>query len=307
MAGQEGAGPGERVRPHSSRAQARSPTASAINQRSPVPKYHQLTEILSDLIATELEVDTPIPSERVLAERFGVARMTVRQAVNQLVTGGKLYRVPARGTYVARPTIVLPVRLTSFTEDMASRGLVPGSVELVRRTEPAAQAMAVELGIPIGEQIHVIERLRTADGEPMAIERAHLPAAVAPGLTQDSLKDRSLYEVLEERYGIVLDAGEQTIQASTVDAADARLLAVPDGSPVLLFTRLSFAAGVPIEYVVSAYRADRYQLHVALDAQPRASSGSVRSTISQPSSPGAPRGAPPGVPPGVQPRRGVRP
>ena len=246
-----------------------SPTPSSngqINPRSPIPKYHQLSEILSDLIATELEVDTPIPSERVLAERFGVARMTVRQAVNQLVTGGRLYRVPARGTYVARPTIVLPVRLTSFTQDMVSRGLKPGSVDLVRRTDPAEPAVALELGVRPGEQVHVIERLRTADGEPMAIERAYLPAAIAPGLSEQPLADRSLYAVLEERHGIVLDAGEQTISASTVTGADAALLAVPDGSPVLLLTRRSFATGVPVEYVVSAYRADRYQLHVALDS-----------------------------------------
>jgi GntR family transcriptional regulator len=260
-----------------------------INPRSPVPKYHQLSEILSDLIATELEVDTPIPSERVLAERFGVARMTVRQAVNQLVTGGKLYRVPARGTYVARPTIVLPVRLTSFTEDMTSRGLTPGSVDLVRRTHPADDALAAELRIPAGEQVHVVERLRTADGEPMAIERAYLPARIAPGLTDTPLADQSLYSVLEERYRIILDAGEQTIQASTVTAADAGLLGVPDGSPVLLFTRRSFATGVPIEYVVSAYRADRYQLNIALDLPTRTPSGiGFPSPVSPAPTPGAP-------------------
>lgn len=268
-------GPTRRPRPPSSAARAKT---GQINPRSPVPKYHQLSEILADLIATELEVDTPIPSERVLAERFGVARMTARQAVNQLVTGGKLYRVPARGTYVARPTIVLPARLTSFTQDMASRGLTPGSVDLVRRTDPAEPAVAVQLGVRPGEQVHVIERLRTADGEPMAIERAYLPAAIAPGLSEQSLADRSLYAVLEERHGIVLDAGEQTISASTVTGADAGLLAVPDGSPVLLLTRRSFATGVPVEYVVSAYRADRYQLHVSLD---RSAPGMSRPAVSR--------------------------
>jgi GntR family transcriptional regulator len=250
---------------------APSAARSSINPRSPIPKYHQLTE----LIATELAVDTPIPSERVLAERFGVARMTVRQAVNHLVDDGKLYRVPARGTYVARPTIVLPVRLTSFTEDMLSRGLVPGSIDLVRRTESAVESVAAQIGIRTGERVHVIERLRTADGEPMAIERAYLPAAATPGLADASLPDRSLYTVLEERYGIVLDAGEQTISASTVTGGDARLLGVPDCSPVLLFTRRSLAAGVPIEYVVSAYRADRYQLNVALDPPAPARPGSA--------------------------------
>ena len=135
----------------------------------------------------------------------------------------------------------------------------------MRRTDPAERAVAVELGVRPGEQVHVIERLRTADGDPMAIERAYLPAAIAPGLTEQPLTDRSLYTVLEERHGIVLDAAEETVSASVVTGADAELLAVPDGSPVLLLTRRSFVTGVPVEYVVSAYRADRYQLHVTLD------------------------------------------
>ena len=284
------------VRSHPGRPRTR--TAWAIDPLSPIPKYHQLGEILSELIATELEADNPIPSERELAERFGVARMTVRQAVNQLVTRGRLYRVPARGTYVARPTILQPARLTCFAEDMADRGLAPGSVALAQRTDPADEAIAAELGVRPGEPVHVVEHLRTADGDAMAIERSYLPAAMAPGLIDEPLADHALSTVLAARYGIVLDAGEQTIQAAAVAAADARLLAVPNGSPVLVLTRRSLASGVPVEYIVSTWRADRYQLHVSVDfpAGQRESSGSRISTSSVP-----------GVPPGALSRTGVRP
>jgi GntR family transcriptional regulator len=268
-------------------------------------KHVQIREFLREAISRS-EVGTPLPSERELVERFGVARMTVRQAVNRLVSEGRLYRVPARGTYVARPAIVLPVRLTSFSEDMASRGLVPGSVDLVRRTEPAKAAVADTLGIRAGEQVHVIERLRTADGEPMAIERAHLPADITPGLAQESLRDRSLYTVLEQRHGIVLDAGEQTISAATVTGGDAGLLAVPDGSPVLLLTRRSYASGRPVEHVVSVYRADRYQLRVALDLPANVRSGAGPPPTSGPRTPIRASLAP-GASPGASPRTGVRP
>jgi GntR family transcriptional regulator len=89
---------------------------------------------------------------------------------------------------------------------------------------------------------------------------------VAPGLAEADLTDRSLYGYLEAEHGIVLDAGEQVVEAALVSPADARILAIPEGSAALLLTRRSSSRDVPVEYVVSTYRADRYQLRAALDA-----------------------------------------
>jgi GntR family transcriptional regulator len=237
-----------------------------IDPNSPVPKYLQLREILLDLIEdAELAVDAPIPSERELCHRFALSRMTVRQAVDHLVTEGRLYRVPGKGTFVARPKIEMPLRLVSFTEDMRARGLEPGARDLDRRTVPANTLLARVFGIPQGAGVHVVERLRTADGEPMAIERCHIPSAVAPNLRDITLTDVSLYDVLEKRFGVVFDAGEQTIEAGIVDTSDARLLDLPRGSAVLFLQRRSFMNGTCVELAVSTYRADRYQLHGALE------------------------------------------
>jgi GntR family transcriptional regulator len=244
-----------------------------IDHRSPVPKYFQLREILLDLAETELDADQSIPSERELASRFGLSRMTVRQAVDHLVSEGRLYRVQGKGTFVARPKIEMPLRLASFTEDMRARGLEPGSRDLDRRTDAASAHLARALKIAPGDRVHVIERLRTADGIPMAVERSHIPEAVAPGLADASLADRSLYDVLASTYGVLLDRGEQTIEAGIVDPTDAGLLDLPDGSAVLLLQRRSFAGERPVELAVSTYRADRYQLHVALEV-PRTAANS---------------------------------
>jgi GntR family transcriptional regulator len=242
---------------------------SGIDHASPVPKYFQLREILLDLVETELGVDQAIPSERELSQRYGLSRMTVRQAVDHLVSEGRLYRVQGKGTFVARPKIEMPLRLASFTEDMQARGLSPGSRDIDRRTAPATAYLARSLGVEPGSPVHVIERLRTANGIPMAVERSHIPEAVAPGLADESLADRSLYDVLAQRFGVLLDSGEQTIEAGIVDPADATLLELPAGSAVLLLQRRSFAAGTPVELALSTYRADRYQLHVALDVPRR--------------------------------------
>ena len=205
-----------------------------IDHRSPVPKYSQLREILLDLVETELDADQSIPSERELSTRFGLSRMTVRQAVDHLVSEGRLYRVQGKGTFVARPKIEMPLRLTSFTEDMRARGLEPGSRDLDRRTDPASAHLARALQVAPGDPVHVIERLRTADGIPMAVERSHVPEAVAPGLGAEPLAGRSLYDVLASTYGVLLDRGEQTIEAGIADPTDAALLDLPAGAAAVL-------------------------------------------------------------------------
>ncbi|GAA3759803.1 GntR family transcriptional regulator [Spinactinospora alkalitolerans] len=239
-----------------------------IDPTSPVPKYSQLREILLDWIEeSRLGVDDAVPSERELGVKYGLSRMTVRQTIDHLVAEGKLYRVPGKGTFVARPKIEMSLRLASFTEDMRSRGYVPGARDLARRIVPARGHLARMLGIAPGTPVHHIERLRTADGEPMAVERSNIPLSVAPGLNEHSLSGRSLYQLLEEEYGLLLDSGEQTIEAGICDSTDARLLGLPSASAVLLLQRRSFANGRCAELAISTYRADRYQLHSTLDPQ----------------------------------------
>lgn len=237
-----------------------------IDGRGPVPKHAQLREILLGLIDRELSPDAPLPSERELCQRYGVARMTVRQALDALVAEGRVYRVAGKGTFVARPKIQMNLALTSFTQDMQARGMLPGSRELAHETGPASDVLARELQLEPGELVHSLHRLRTADGTPMALERSHIPARMAPELLDGSLENRSLYEVLAEDYGIRPDRGEQTIEAGAADAAQAQLLALPAGAPVLLLQRHTYAADRLVEYAVSTYRADRYRLRAALEA-----------------------------------------
>lgn len=237
---------------------------TAINARSPVPKHVQLRTILLELIERELTADAPLPSERELCSRYGLSRMTVRQALDALESEHRIYRVAGKGSFVSPPKIQMNLALTSFTEDMRARGMVPGSRELLHETVPAPPRVAAQLDLEPGEPVHVLRRLRIADGTAMALEQTHIPERVAPGLLDEPL-GASLYETLAARYGLLPNRGEETIEADGADAEQARLLGLQPGAPVLVLERRTWVGATAIEYVGSIYRADRYRLRAALE------------------------------------------
>ncbi|MGS0684886.1 GntR family transcriptional regulator [Nakamurella sp. GG22] len=240
-------------------------TSDRVHRGGPVPVYSQIYQDLRTTIERDLHFDDPLPSERDLSQRYGVARMTARKTIDRLVSEGRAYRVAGRGAYVARPRLMMPVALKSFSEDISSRGMRPDSQELNRAVLPADSLLAEKLSVKVGDPVHVLERLRLADGEPIAVECTHLPAFRTPEFLNQQLIGGSLYALLEQRYGLVVDEGEQTISANPASPAAAKLLGVAKGSAALCFERLSFAAGAPIEYATSVYRGDRYQLRVTFD------------------------------------------
>jgi GntR family transcriptional regulator len=240
----------------------------AFDPRSPVPKHLQLRDILLDLIEGELQPEDPIPSERELADRYTVARMTVRQAVDALVTDGRLFKVAGKGTFVARPKLDLQIRLTSFTEEMARRGMVAASKTLSFGRIQATGHVARELEVDPGTPIVQYERLRYADGVPMAVEHTYLVDQRVPGLA-DREAPSSLYACLADSYGLVPDWGEDSIEAVAADAGLAELLDIPAGGPVLRTERHAYTGGTLLDYSVLSFRADRYKLWVPL-ARPAA-------------------------------------
>ncbi|MFC6936010.1 GntR family transcriptional regulator [Actinomadura yumaensis] len=245
-----------------------------IDPSGPLPKYLQLRAILLGMIEqNRLPVDAPVPSERELCRRFGVSRMTVRQAVDQLVAEDRLRRIPGKGTFVARPKVQMPKELVSFTEDMRARGLRPGSLDLAARTVEADGRLAALFAADRGVRVHVLERLRLADGEPMAVERSHILASPAPDLLDRRPPNAPLYETLEREYGIVMDAGEQTIDAGPAGEEEARLLEIGAGDAVFFMRQRTFSRGVVVEVALTTYRADRYRIHLGLET-PRGASGS---------------------------------
>jgi DNA-binding GntR family transcriptional regulator len=224
-------------------------------------KGQALREILEGLVAS-LPPGSPLPSERLLADRYGLARMTVRTEVDRLVTEGAIYRLHGRGTFVAEPRVAQAVLFSSFTEDMRARGMRPGSIVRSQELIEATPFMATTLEIAPGAPVAQLERVRTADGTPMALERAHVPADRFPGVEQADFANGSLFEVLG-RYGVHLRDAEQRVVAVAIEAEEAELLGVREGEPGLLFHTLARdATGTPAYYATSLYRGDRYEIEL---------------------------------------------
>lgn len=231
-----------------------------LDKQSPIPIYLQIEEQLkARILAGEFEVGTAIPSERELTENFGVSRMTLRQAVTNLVNDGLLYREKGRGTFVASPKVEQPLNgLTSFTEDMKARGMSPSNKLITfKKIEPEAD-IAEKLGLSSGEEVFSVKRIRYADDKPMAIERTFLPVKLFPQLTEEALKG-SLYSIIEEQQ-LKISHASQRMEAALVKKEDAELLKIGMPSAILMMERVSYLAdGKPFEVVRSTYRADRYK------------------------------------------------
>jgi GntR family transcriptional regulator len=241
-----------------------------LDRNSPIPLHSQLRATIDRKIESgEWTPEAQVPSERELCEQFQVSRITVRQALHQLVTDGRLIRIHGRGTYVATSPLkkqLLP--LVGFSEDMMQRGQRPGARVLRFESATASLAVAQALRLSAGEGVVVLRRLRLANGRPMALETVYIPEQMVPALLEESLEDRSLYQLLRQKYGIRPARAVQQWQAVPCPAADSKLLDVKKQSPVLQIQRTTFDAdGRPFEYLESFFRGDRYVFQAELTNQ----------------------------------------
>jgi DNA-binding GntR family transcriptional regulator len=239
----------------------------ALDRASKLPLYQQLYEILRGRIASgEWRPGDLIPAEPELMATYGVSRTTLRQVLETLVRDGLVIREQGRGSFVARPALEKGmVRIFSFTEDMRQRGLTPRSIVLAAELVPAHSELAAMLGIPSGEELVQLKRLRLAEEEPLAIEESHLVHRICPGLLRFDLAAESLREVLAREYGVHWSRARQTIRAIHASESTSALLGVRPDTALLYIERLSYAQGSsPVEFLRVQYRGDRYALYSEL-------------------------------------------
>ena len=230
-------------------------------------KQSETRERVRDLIE-QLTVGDSIPSERQLSQDLGVSRLTIRAALDELVREGYLVRRRGAGTFVSEPKIAQELTMSSFTDDIRSRGMTPGSRTLELRIVPAGARLGRVLHVSPSEPVVVAKRLRLADRDPMAIETLHVRESLIPGLAKDDLENGSFYELLRSRYGIEIVGGEQTIEPTVSNEEESSVLGVPLHSPAFLFERITRSEIEIVEFVSSIYRGDRYRLVTELSVRP---------------------------------------
>lgn len=209
-------------------------------------------------------VGSRIPGERELAQRWQVARMTLRRAVDALIAEGLLDRRHGSGTYVLPRPCVRMLGLTSFTRDMRQRGMEPSTAVLTFGRQPADDDLARELDVAVGTGIVHFSRLRLADGAPMAVETVWLPDGIVPGLNPTDLNG-SFYALLQQRYRSTPASAKVSIEPAIPAAAIRRELQITESQPCLrIQVTSSDITGRTFMYSSGYYRGDRYQLRAEL-------------------------------------------
>jgi GntR family transcriptional regulator len=243
-----------------------------LDRQSPIPLYRQIRDTLRQWIEVgDYKPGDILPPEPDLEAQFEVSRITVRQAITDLVQEGLLERERGKGTFVREPKITQRLnQISSWAETILAMGMTARTMEC--RIEEVAPPTWVKRIIPVGveETVTLISRLRYANNEPMCIMTNYILSDYVPGLVQEGLISESLYDTLEHKYNLVLSRAEETVEAMVANKKTAEKLRTYEGAPLLVVTRVTYDQNdLPFEVVKVMSRADKYQYSATLTGRPR--------------------------------------
>jgi GntR family transcriptional regulator len=234
------------------------PVAKAENSRAVRDTVEQRVKEL--IAGGQLGEDGRLPTERDLAEQFGVSRTTVRQVLDRLEHEGSVYRRRGRtgGTFVNRPRVDIDFGyLAGIPAYLRAQGFRPGAHVVSARMVPADDTTASALRIPAGTLVYEVVRIRLADEVRISLENARIPVSVAPDLLAQPLDD-SIYDLLINRYGVTCVKAVERMVAVLADAEQSRLLGIKIGDPLMAIERVAFDLDdQPVEYSTDLFRGDR--------------------------------------------------
>jgi len=239
-----------------------------LDKSTPIPLYFQLKEIIREEIEEgSLTPGDSIPSERELADSFEVSRPTIRQALKELVNEGLLDRQKGRGTYVAEPKINYGFiqKLITFYDDMVKKGYEPRTRILKKEIREPGKGIAGKLELASDARVIFLHRVRSIDGVPLVSVMNFVPHYLCPALMEEDLEDKSLYNVMAEKCGIIFHRADISLEPVIAEPYDTELLEVEEGSPIHLMKNLSYSSeGIPMDYFESRFRGDRGKVRVKL-------------------------------------------
>jgi GntR family transcriptional regulator len=225
-----------------------------------LPAYRQIADkLIRNIESGKLRPGDPVPSEREIATEYAVSLMTARHALQQLSLEGLVNRRPRVGTFVALPKIHFN-KLTSFTEEMVTRGYAPKSRILNAADGIHNDEVSSRLSLPLGSPLIRLQRLRLSGDEPFALETCYMSSDRFEGILRENLAVKSLFTTLIDGYGLKIAYADEEIDCTVADPKTAHLLNVPAGAAILRIRQLLYGGTEPVVYSSALYRSDRHSL-----------------------------------------------
>lgn len=236
-----------------------------VDRNSPLPLHYQLKQHLLEKIETgEWKPNDLIPSEQEMQNSFGLSRITVRQALSDLVYEGLLIRERGRGTFVAPPKMThSPEERRSLTEFMMEKGIKPGWQVIEKGFIEANKEVASKLNVPHKTRVYRIRRLRLAEDEAIGQHTAYLPESVSSQINEAGLLEGGSLNYISHIPQMATSHATRSIEAVAASDLDVKLLHMTLGSPVLMIQRVVLSAsGEPLEFLQARYRGDRFKYQI---------------------------------------------
>lgn len=243
-------------------------TGMRLNSASPLPLYIQLKEILkSDILEGMFAPNQQMPSESELINKFGVSRITVRQALSELQSEGLIFRVHGKGTFVSRPRAFQDLgSLRGFGTAMRQMGYETHSKVLSTRSMRPPQHVQEKLNLSKGQKVTELQRLRFLNREPVSVDVSYLPSDIGDRLINEDLANQDVFSILENNFQISLGFADLQISSTVSDESLAKRLRISEGSPVMFIERVIHTqGGAPLEYEQLFYRGDAFQFKVRVE------------------------------------------
>ena len=234
---------------------------------SSVPMHTQIREIVRRRVLDGTYAPhSQMPSESQMMEAFSVSRITIRQALGDLQKEGLIFKVPGKGSFVAKPKAFQNLsRLQGFGEAMSPSGYETFSQVLSMRQVPASDVVARRLQLALGDAVYEIQRLRYLNREPISVDQSYFPLALGERLAQEDLPTRDIFVILENDFGLHLTHADVQIEAISADEFLARQLRIAESSPLLRIERLTYADDQPVDFEFLYYRGDAFQYRLRID------------------------------------------
>jgi GntR family transcriptional regulator len=243
------------------------PPAAQVVPMSSVPLHTQIREIIRrKVLDGSYAPHTQMPSESQMMESYSVSRITIRQALGDLQKEGLIFKVPGKGSFVAKPKAFQNLsRLQGFGEAMGPSGYETYSQVLSTRRVAADATVARRLGLAPGKPVFELQRLRYLNREPISVDHSYFPLALGERLAQEDLATRDVFVILENDFALQLTHAEVQIEAISADEFLARQLRIDEASPLLRIERLTYADQQPIDFEYLYYRGDAFQYRLRID------------------------------------------